>query len=180
MIFTETKLKKSFIIEPERRSDERGFFARVWCTREFQEHGLTPRAVQSNMSYNYGRGTLRGMHFQREPHGEAKLIRCVRGAIYDVILDLRPESPTYTQWIGVELTQDNRKLLYVPEGFGHGFITLTDDTEVFYHVSEFYHPESEGGIRWNDPAFQVEWPLEPRIISEKDRSWPDFKVRQLT
>ncbi len=179
MIFTETKLKGAFVVEPERREDDRGFFARVWCAKEFEDHGLTAHAVQSNMSYNRTRGTLRGMHYQEHPHEEAKLVRCTRGAIFDAILDLRPDSPTYTQWFGVELTEDNRKMLFVPEGFGHGFLTLADETEIFYHVTEFYHPGAESGVRWNDPVFQVKWPDEIRVISPKDASWPDYKVRRL-
>jgi len=175
MIFKETRLKGAFIIELEQLKDERGFFARAWCQKEFEAHGLTPRLVQCNISFNKRRGTLRGMHYQAAPYEEAKLVRCTRGAVYDVIIDLRPDSPTYKQWIGVELTADNRRMLYVPEGFAHGYQTLTDNAEVFYQVSQFYSPESERGVRWNDPAFGIEWPeADVRIISAKDQSWPDY------
>ena len=172
MIFTETRLTGAFTIDPERREDDRGFFARVYCEREFREHGLMPHIAQANMSANPRRGTLRGMHFQVEPFREAKLVRCTRGAIHDVIADLRPESPTYMQWIGVDLTAENARMLYVPEGFAHGFVTLEDDTEVTYQVSEFYAPGAEQGIRWDDPALGIAWPLEPQVISDKDRGWP--------
>src|SRR5688500_11400400 len=142
MIFTETDLKGAYIIEPEKLEDERGFFARTWCAREFEEHGLNPRLAQCNISYNHKKGTLRGMHFQAKPYEEAKLVRCTIGAIYDVIIDLRPQSPTYTQWTAVELTADNHRMLYVPEGFAHGFQTLMDQTEVFYQMSNLYNPQS--------------------------------------
>jgi len=175
MIFTETELAGAFVIEPERREDDRGFFARSYCADEFEQHGLNPRVVNTNLSYNARRGTLRGMHFQRSPYEEAKLVRCTRGAIHDVIVDLRPGSPTYMRWIGVDLTADNYRLLYVPEGFAHGFQTLADDTDVTYQVSEFYTPGSEGGARYDDPAFGIEWPLAVTVISEKDASWPDFE-----
>ena len=178
MIFTETRLAGAYVIDPERREDERGFFARVYCEEEFRAHGLMPHIAQANISHNRLRGTLRGMHYQRPPHGEAKLVRCTRGAIHDVIVDLRPDSPTYLQWIGVDLTADNRRMLYVPEMFAHGFVTLEDDTEVTYQVSEFYTPGAEGGIRWDDPALGIEWPVEVRVISEKDRSWPDLTADQ--
>jgi dTDP-4-dehydrorhamnose 3,5-epimerase len=175
MRFTETTLKGSFVIEQTRLADARGFFARTWCTREFQAHGLVSRFVQSNMSFSKRRGTLRGLHYQAAPHQEAKLIRCVKGAIYDVIVDLRPDSPTYLKWFGVELTGGDDKMLYVPEGFAHGFQTLVDDTEVVYPVSEFYAPHSERGIRWDDPLFAITWPhVEARVTSRKDQSWPPF------
>jgi dTDP-4-dehydrorhamnose 3,5-epimerase len=174
MIFTETKLKDAYIIELKKMGDQRGFFARAWCQREFDEHGLVSQVVQANLSYNKAKGTLRGMHYQRAPYAETKLIRCIRGALYDVIIDLRPDSPTYMQWLGVELTTENHKMLYVPEGFGHGFQTLVDNTEAFYQVSEFYTPNAEGGIRYDDPAFNIEWPLEVQVISDKDKSWPDY------
>lgn len=175
MIFTATELPGAVLVDLDTRDDERGFFARAWCRREFEENGLDPELVQCNVSYNHRNGTLRGMHFQVEPYGEVKLVRCTRGAVYDVIIDLRAGSPTYKKWIGVELTADNRRMLYVPEGFAHGYQTLADATEVFYQVSEFYSPDAERGLRWNDPAFAVEWPeADPRIISEKDQSWPDF------
>ena len=174
MIFTETTLKGAFVIEPERRHDERGFFARTWCQREFAAEGLPLEWVQCNISFSRQRGTLRGMHYQAAPYEEAKLVRCTMGAIYDVIIDLRPESPTFRQWLAVELTADNRRMLFIPKGFAHGFQTLADDTEVFYQMSQFYAPEYARGVRWDDPAFKVSWPAEKRIISERDRGFPDF------
>jgi dTDP-4-dehydrorhamnose 3,5-epimerase len=175
MIFTETELKGAFIIEIERRGDERGFFARAWCQKEFEAHGLSPNWVQANLAFSKKRGTLRGLHYQIAPYEEAKLMRCIRGAIYDVIVDLRQESPTYKRWLGVELSADNRKMLYVPEGFAHGYQTLVDNSETYYPVSQFYSPGFERGARWDDPAFGVEWPItENLIISDKDKSWPDF------
>lgn len=175
MIFTETKLKGAFVLEPERREDQRGFFARTFCQNEFEAHGLNPRVVQCNIAYNKRKGTLRGMHFQDPPHQEAKLVRCTKGAIYDVILDLRPGSPTYKQWVGAELTEENHKMLYVPEGFGHGYQTLSEVTEIIYQVSEFYAPQSARGVRHNDPAFGIKWPLPVTAISPADESWPDHK-----
>jgi dTDP-4-dehydrorhamnose 3,5-epimerase len=175
MIFQETMLKGAFIIELEKREDDRGFFARTYCRKEFETHGLNPNFVQANMSYNKSKGTLRGMHYQESPHEEAKLIRCTRGAIYDVIIDLRDDSPTYKKWIGVELTSENYKMLYVPEKFAHGFVTLEDNVEVAYQVSQFYAPGSENGIRYDDPSIGIIWPIEIRVISDKDNSWPDFK-----
>jgi dTDP-4-dehydrorhamnose 3,5-epimerase len=175
MIFIPTEIKDAHIIDVEQRADERGFFARTWCAQEFAQHGLVARIAQTNMSYNKRKGTLRGMHFQHAPHAEVKIIRCTRGAIYDVIIDLRPGSPSYKRWIGVELSADNYRMLYVPEGFGHGFQTLADDSEVAYNVSEFYTPGAEGGVRYNDPAFAIEWPLPVSVISEKDAAWPDFQ-----
>ena len=175
MIFSETSLKGAFIVELEARIDERGFFARTWCQREFREHGLVSNTVQNNLSFSKRAGTLRGMHFQVSPHEETKLIRCTRGAIYDVLIDLRRTSPTYKQWAAFELTDRNYRMLYVPRGFANGFQTLTDDVELVYHVSEFYSPQSERGVRWNDPQFGIKWPDVPtRIISEKDRNWPDY------
>lgn len=174
MIFTETKLPGAFIVELETRGDERGFFARAWCKKEFAEQGINLDWVQANLAHTKQGGTLRGLHYQIAPYEEAKLMRCIRGAIYDVIVDLRPGSPTYKQWLGVELTADNRKALYIPEGFAHGYQTLVDDTEVFYLVSQFYTPGSEQGIRYNDPAFGIEWPLEVQVISDKDKSWSDY------
>ncbi len=172
MIFRETKLPGIFIVEPERFADERGFFARTWCQDEFAAHGLNPRLVQCNISFNEKKGTLRGMHYQIAPHAEAKLVRCTMGAIYDVALDLRPDSPTFRQWIAVELTAENRRALYIPEGFGHGFQTLVDDTEVLYQMSEFFSPEAARGVRWDDPAFGIMWPGDDRNISDRDRRWP--------
>jgi dTDP-4-dehydrorhamnose 3,5-epimerase len=179
MLFHETRLKGAYEIELELHRDERGSFGRTYCWREFEAHGLNPRLVQCNVSCNRARGTLRGMHYQEAPHQEAKLIRCTRGAVYDVIIDLRPESPTFRGWIAVELSgQPGRPsgMLYVPAGFAHGFQTLEDDTEVFYQMSEFYAPEAAQGFRWNDPAFAVEWPEPVRVISDRDRRYPDFAV----
>jgi len=170
--FTETKLKGTYIIEPELLTDERGFFARSWCQKEFTERGLNPNLVQCNISFNLKKGTLRGMHYQTKPYEEAKLVRCTTGAIHDVIIDLRPESSTFKQWVAVELTAENRRMLYIPEGIAHGFQTLVDNTEVFYQMSEFYHPDLARGIRWNDPELSLEWPLKEFIISEKDTSYP--------
>jgi dTDP-4-dehydrorhamnose 3,5-epimerase len=175
VIFEETKLPGAFVIDLERREDERGFFARTFCANEFGDHGLNARLVQANTSWNPRKGTLRGMHFQNAPHAEVKVVRATRGAIHDVIIDLRPGSPTYKQWIGVDLTQENRRALYVPEGFAHGFQTLVPDTEVHYLVTEFYTPEAEGGVRWDDPAFGIEWPDPANaFLSPKDATWPDF------
>ncbi|RTE07912.1 dTDP-4-dehydrorhamnose 3,5-epimerase [Paenibacillus whitsoniae] len=175
MLFTETRLKDAYIIELDKIEDDRGFFARSWCREEFKQRGMNPNLVQCNISYNKKKGTLRGMHYQVAPHEEAKLVRCTRGAIYDVIIDLRPESKTYKKWVSVELTADNRTMLYVPEGFAHGFQTLQDETEVFYQMSEFYDPECARGARWDDPAFGIEWPGEHgHVISAKDRSYSEY------
>ncbi len=174
MIFTETKLKGAFIIEPERFEDERGFFARTWCRRELEVHGLNSNLAQCNLSFNKKKGTLRGMHYQAAPYLEAKLIRCSMGSIYDVIIDLRPDSETFKQWVSIELSAENRKMLYIPEEFAHGFLTLEDNAEVFYQMSEFYYPEYARGVRWNDPAFSVHWPIEVVVISNRDRDHPDF------
>jgi dTDP-4-dehydrorhamnose 3,5-epimerase len=177
MIFTETKLKGAFIIDIEPRKDERGFFARSWCEDEFIENGLIPKLVQCNISFNLTKGILRGMHYQVEPFPEAKLVRCTMGAIYDVIIDLRPESSTFKNWFSVELSAQNRRGIYIPFGFAHGFQTLTDDCEVFYQMSEFYHPECSKGVRWDDPAFAVKWPLPEHIIaSHRDASYINFQV----
>jgi dTDP-4-dehydrorhamnose 3,5-epimerase len=176
MRFEETKLGGAFVIDLERREDERGFFARSWCANEFAEHGLLNRLVQANLSWNPRQGTLRGMHFQQPPHAEVKVVRATQGAIYDVIIDLREDSPTFKEWIGVDLTADNRRALYVPEGFAHGFQTLVPDCEVHYLVTEFYTPSAEGGVRWNDPAFGIAWPdAANAFLSEKDANWPDFE-----
>jgi dTDP-4-dehydrorhamnose 3,5-epimerase len=176
MIFTETRLAGAFVIDMERLSDERGFFARSWCEDEFAAHGIHMSSLQANVSSNPKRGTLRGMHYQNAPHGESKLVRCTRGAIYDVIIDLREESPTYGQWIGEELTADNFRMLFVPERFAHGFITLEDMTDVHYQMSAKYVAGAEGAIRWNDPAIAIKWPLEPTLLSTKDRNHPDFRL----
>jgi dTDP-4-dehydrorhamnose 3,5-epimerase len=178
VIFTETALKGAFLIEPERLEDDRGFFARTWCQQEFAARQLNARLRQCNISFNTRKGTLRGMHYQIAPHAETKLVRCTMGALYDAIIDLRLDSPTFKQWIAVELTAGNRRMLYIPEGFAHGFQTLKDDTEVFYQISEYYAPASARGIRWNDPAFGIEWPAAERTISERDRSHPDFLSRE--
>jgi dTDP-4-dehydrorhamnose 3,5-epimerase len=174
VIFTQTRLAGAFVIDPEPHADDRGFFARTFCTREFAEHGLTTTMVQCNVSLNHHQGTLRGMHWQALPHEEAKLIRCTRGAIHDVIVDLRPGSPTLGEHVGVELTTDNRRMLYAPEGFAHGFLTLEDDTEVFYQMSAFYEPGAARGMRYDDPAVGIRWPDEVRVVSERDRGWPDW------
>lgn len=177
MKFIPTRLAGAFIIEPHRITDQRGFFARSWCRNEFAGHGLQFQPVQANIASNRAAGTLRGMHRQIAPHEEAKLVRCTRGAIYDVIVDLRPGSPTHCQWLGVELTGDNHRMLYVPEGFAHGYLTLRPESEIFYLVSEFYAPQAERGVRWNDPAFGIEWPqMGDYLISDKDRSWPDYEA----
>lgn len=159
-------------IEPV--EDERGFFARTWCRREFSERGLAAELAQCSVSYNRTKGTLRGMHYQIEPHAEAKLIRCTRGIIYDVIVDLRPVSSAYCKWQGVELSAENRRMLYVPPGVAHGFLTLADDCEVLYQISEFHSPEHARGVRWNDPAFDIRWPAAAHMISARDRGYPDF------
>jgi len=174
MKFVETPLPGSFVIEPEARADTRGFFARAFCRQEFEAHKLVGDVAQCNISFNLQQGTLRGMHYQIAPHQEVKLVRCTMGAVYDVILDLRAESPTFCQWFGIELNCDNRRMMYVPQGFAHGYLTLRESTEVFYQVSEVYQPNSERGARWNDPAFRIRWPIEPRVISEKDRAYADF------
>ena len=174
MIFTETDLKGVFVIELEKRGDERGFFARTFCRNEFVAHGLNPRLAQANMAYSRFAGTLRGMHYQVSPHAEAKLVRCTRGRIFDVAVDLRPDSATYCRWAGVELSADNYKMFYIPKGFAHGYMTLEEDCELMYLVSEFYAPEAERGVRWNDPAFGITWPTAPDIISDKDQNWADF------
>ena len=175
MIFTETPLKGAFVVEPEIIKDERGFFARTFCREEFTSRGLNPNVAQCNISFNSKKGTLRGMHYQAEPYAEVKLVRCTKGAIYDVIIDLRADSPTFKKWFAVELAAKDCKMLYIPEIFAHGFQTLEENTEVFYQMSEFYRPEYAGGVRWDDPAFGIEWPTGPRIIADKDRNHPDFQ-----
>lgn len=175
MKFVPTGLEGAFVIELEPIADERGFFARSFCMREFEEHGLKSFTAQCNLSFNHRAGTLRGMHYQLPPAGETKLVRCTRGAIHDVIIDLRPDSPTYLQHFGVELSEDNRRALYVPELFAHGYQALTDGAEVSYQVSEFYTPGMERGLRYDDPRFGIDWPLEVTAISEKDASWQPFE-----
>lgn len=175
MTFHETKLRDVFEIRIEPLVDERGFFARSWCQNEFEAQGLNPRLVQCNISVNKRRGTLRGVHYQLAPYSETKVIRCTRGAIYDVIVDLRPHSPTFKQWTAIVLTAEKRNMAYVPENCAHGFLTLEDETEVFYQMSEFYHAESGRGVRWDDPALGITWPAEVEVISERDRTYPDFE-----
>ncbi|NLE26759.1 MAG: dTDP-4-dehydrorhamnose 3,5-epimerase [Clostridiaceae bacterium] len=179
MIFTETRIKGAFIIDIEPIKDERGFFARTWCAKEFAEHGLNPNLVQCNISYNASRGTLRGMHYQIAPYEEAKLVSCISGCIYDVILDLREDSLTFKQWQAFELSASNHRMLYIPEGVAHGFQTLQDETTVFYQMSEFYHPECARGVRWDDPAFAINWPIVEKIISEKDCGYSDVVFREM-
>lgn len=172
MIFTETELKDAFVIDLDKKPDQRGFFARTFCAKEFESHGLKPTVAQCNLSYNYKKGTLRGMHYQVSPATETKLVRCTQGAIYDVIIDMRPESPTFLSHFGVELSADNRRALYIPEMFAHGYQALTDDAEVVYQVGEFYTPGYERGLRFDDPFFNIQWPVEVTEISEKDLNWP--------
>ena len=174
MRFTETPLAGAFLLEIEPREDDRGFFARTFCRREFEAHGLNPAVAQANTSFNRARGTLRGMHYQLPPAAESKLVRCTSGAVHDVIVDLRPESPTYLRHYGVELTAENRRQLYVPELFAHGYLTLTDGAEVVYQVGEFYTPGAERGIRWDDLALGIAWPIPVSVVSDKDAAWPPF------
>jgi dTDP-4-dehydrorhamnose 3,5-epimerase len=176
MIWRESQIPGAFSIQIEPLGDERGFFARSWCQREFEANGLDGRIVQCNISFNTRKGTLRGMHYQAAPFEEAKLVRCTRGAIYDVVVDLRPGSPTFRRWVGFTLTALNREMVYIPKGCAHGFLTLEDETEVFYQMSQFYHPESARGVRWNDPAFNIVWPGAVEVISERDRTYPDFRI----
>jgi dTDP-4-dehydrorhamnose 3,5-epimerase len=173
MRFTETRVAGAFLIEPEPIADRRGLFARTFCQEEFEAHGLNPCVSQCNVSFNHRRGTLRGLHYQAAPHQEAKLVRCTSGAIWDVALDLRPGSPSYRAWFGAELTAANRAMLYVPEGCAHGFLTLADATEVAYQMSAPYEPAAARGVRWDDPAFGIDWPGEVLVINERDRSYPD-------
>jgi dTDP-4-dehydrorhamnose 3,5-epimerase len=175
MIFTETKLAGAFLIDLDRKEDVRGYFARVFCVEEFRAKGLNPEVAQSSISFNRRKGTLRGMHWQAAPKAEAKLVRCSRGAIFDVIVDLRPKSPTRLQHITAELSEENGRMLYVPEGLAHGFQTLANETEVFYQMTEFFAPGCGRGARWNDPAFEIAWPLPDPIMNDRDRSWPDFQ-----
>jgi dTDP-4-dehydrorhamnose 3,5-epimerase len=176
MIFHETKLPGVFEVHIERKPDERGFFARTWCQQEFEAHGLNGRLVQCSISFNKRKGTLRGMHYQVAPHAETKLVGCSRGAIYDVVLDLRPQSSTFKGWIGVVVTAEKRNMIYVPEGCAHGFLTLEDQSEVGYQMSEFLNAESARGVRWDDPAFGIAWSGKVEMISERDRTYPDFKT----
>ena len=177
MIFYKTKLNDAYIIEIEKLEDERGFFGRTYCEKEFENLGIVSSIKQASISFNNKKGTLRGMHYQTIPNEEAKWVRCSKGAIYDVIIDLRPESPTYLKWLGVELNEDNNMMLYIPPNFAHGLLTLADNTEITYLISEFYSPKSARGIRWNDPAIGIEWPIEIRVISDRDRCWQDYNPK---
>jgi len=174
MIFEELELSGAYLIVPERHEDERGFFARTWCDKTFEERGLNPKLVQCDISYNKRQGTLRGMHYQAAPFQECKLIRSTRGSAYDVIIDLRADSPTFKRSFGFELCSEKRNMLYVPEGFAHGYLTLEDDTEIFYQMSQYYCPESSRGVRWNDPAFGIKWPDPVLAINERDNNFPNF------
>jgi dTDP-4-dehydrorhamnose 3,5-epimerase len=174
MIFAETALKGAYVVDLKRIEDERGFFARGWCQNEFKAHGLNPDLVQLNVAFSRARGTVRGMHFQKAPWEEAKLVRCTRGAVFDVIVDLRPQSSTRGKWLGMELTADNRRMLYVPEGFAHGYQTLVDETEIYYQTSKFYAPEFATGVRFDDPALAITWPLPIGTVSAQDRGWPAY------
>jgi dTDP-4-dehydrorhamnose 3,5-epimerase len=176
MIFLETTVAGAWLVEPERLEDERGFFARMWDSAEFEAHGLSPQLVQSSIALTRKRGTLRGLHFQVAPHEEAKLVRCCAGAIFDVAVDLRPASPTFKRWFGAELTADNRLALYVPEGCAHGFLALADECEVLYQISGWHAPDAARGVRWDDPAFGIEWPEAVILLNERDRTFPDFEV----
>jgi len=175
LIFKETKLEGAFVIELEKLFDERGFFARSWDEKEFRNHGVNSKIVQCDVSFNKNKGTLRGMHYQEAPYEEAKLIRCTKGAIFDVIIDLRPKSKTFKKWIGIEMNEKNHKMLNVPEGFVHGFQTLKDETEVFYQMSQLYVPQHARGIRWDDEVFKINWPLKPLVISKKDLSYESYR-----
>lgn len=173
MKFRETPLAGCFVIEQDRIHDHRGFFARVWCRREFEQHGLQVDMMQSNTGLSLHRGTLRGLHYQRPPHAEVKIVRCTRGAMFDVAVDLRAGSPTYRRWFGIELTEDNGTMLYVPEGFAQGYLTLVDNTEMTYQTTKFFDRDAATGVRFNDPVFGIEWPAEIRVISDQDTKWPD-------
>lgn len=179
MKFTELALKGAFVIEVDKIEDERGFFGRLWCENEFKDHGLNTNIVQSNVSLSKKKGTLRGLHFQRGDHAETKFVRCTRGSVYDVIVDLRPDSPTFKKWCGVELTADNYKMIYVPENFAHSFLTLEDNSEVYYLVTQFYSSENERGLHYSDPEINIEWPIEIMEISDKDDSHPNFSLKQI-
>lgn len=176
MKFKTTAINGAYIMDIEKIGDERGFFGRVFCRREFEAYGIDLKIQQANIGFSQFRGTLRGLHYQVPPYGEAKFVRCTAGGLFDVILDLRPASPTFKQWLGVELTAENSSMLYVPEGCAHGYLTLADETEIFYLVSQYYHPSAERGVRWNDPEFEIEWPIQKGlVISEKDQNWPDWQ-----
>jgi dTDP-4-dehydrorhamnose 3,5-epimerase len=177
MEFIETPIAGAYVIEVKRIGDERGFFGRLWCRREVRDLGLDAEIVQSNIGFNFKAGTLRGLHYQRPPHEEIKIVRCPRGAIFDVLVDLRPSSPSYRRWFGIELNQENAKMLLVPRGCATGYLTLRDDTEMYYHATEFFHPQSATGVRYDDPAFGIAWPSKPQMISDNDRNWPAFETR---
>ena len=176
MEFTETKLKGAFLVRLKKIEDNRGFFARGWCHEEFKAHGMNPNMLQLNVGFSHKKGTLRGMHYQEAPHAEVKFVRCTRGAIYDVIIDLRRKSPTHGQWFGAELTQDNGTMLYAPEGFAHGYQTLTDDADMYYMTTAMFARDSAKGVRSNDPAFGIQWPLPVSVISDPDQKWPDYRT----
>jgi len=175
MIFKKARIPGVYFLEPERLTDERGFFARMWCQAEFTEYGIDPQIVQCNLSFNPRKGTMRGMHYQRAPHEETKIVRCTMGAIFDVALDLRRDSATFKQWVGAPLTAENREMLVIPPGCAHGYLTLTDNTEVFYQMSASYTPTHGAGVRWNDPAFGIHWPGDVTMIADRDRDYPDFR-----
>ena len=174
MLFTATPLAGCYVIEPERMQDHRGYFARIWCQKELEQRGLKAEVLQSNVGFSQRKGTLRGLHYQQAPHAEVKIVRCTRGAMFDVVVDLRPQSPTHMQWFGVELTDDNEKMIYVPEGFAQGYMTLVDNTEMNYHTSKFFDRESASGVRYDDSAFGIKWPIEVSVISEQDAKWPNY------
>jgi dTDP-4-dehydrorhamnose 3,5-epimerase len=176
MLFTETRVKGAYIIEIEKIADDRGFFARSWCQKEFEEHHLNANFVQINVGFSIKKGTLRGIHYQVAPHEEVKLVRCTMGAVYDVVVDLRPDSPTYKQWAGIELTAENHKMLYIPEGCGHGYQTLADNSEIQYQTSQFYYRESAKGSRFDDPVFGIHWTLPVKVISAQDKSWTGYSL----
>jgi dTDP-4-dehydrorhamnose 3,5-epimerase len=176
MNFNATKLPGAFLVSPRKIEDSRGFFTRGWCTEEFAQHGLAPAMLQLNIGFSHARGTLRGLHYQIAPHDEAKFVRCTRGAIFDVVVDLRRDSPTYRQWLGVELSAENTLMLYAPEGCAHGYLTLVDDTETYYLTSAAYAPAAARGVRYDDPAFDITWPLPVRVISDADANWPDYRL----
>ena len=180
MVFTDIPISGACLIEPRRIEDDRGFFARIFCQEELSQRGLKSRIVQTNLGFSQRRGTLRGLHFQQAPYCEVKIVRCTSGAMYDVIVDLRPDSPTCRQWFGVELSAQNRRMLYVPEGCAQGYLTLCDDTEMYYLTSEVYRPEAASGIRYDDPEFAIDWPIEVSVISRQDKEWPDYGTRSLT
>lgn len=179
MKFEETSLKGAYIIEVDKLGDNRGFFGRLWCKNELKKYNLNTNIVQSNVSFNEKKGTLRGMHFQKKPFQETKLVRCTKGSVYDVIIDLRPNSSTYKKWFGVKLTDNNHKMIYVPENFAHGFLTLEENSEVYYLITQFYNNAAEVGLKWNDTAFNIEWPVEVKEISEKDNSHPFFDIKNI-